>query len=77
MHLGEEGYMRHVRDIMETTRAIAAGVAEISGLKLLGGTKAMIVCIGSDEINIYRLVSVVWLLVSGILSDSTLTSLLS
>lgn len=58
MHLGEEGYMHHVKDIMETTRVIAEGVAEISGLKLLGGTKAMIVCIGSDEINIYNLVGV-------------------
>lgn len=56
MHLGEEGYLKHTKDIMESTRTIAEGVAEIKGLKLLGGTKAMIVCIASDEINIYTLV---------------------
>jgi glutamate/tyrosine decarboxylase-like PLP-dependent enzyme len=45
MALGEEGYHQHTRDILAVTQEIAAGVREIKGLRLLGGTpQAMIVC---------------------------------
>ena len=53
--LGEEGYMSRVKQIMKTTQRIAEQVASIPGLHLLGGRpKAMIVCFGSSEFNIYR-----------------------
>ena len=40
---------------MNATQRIAAQVASIEGLHLLGGIpKAMIVCFGSTEFNIYR-----------------------
>lgn len=42
--MGEEGYMKHCRDIIETTKAIATGVKLIDGLVLLGAAEAMIVC---------------------------------
>ena len=57
MHLGEEGYKRHAEQILETTKAIAEGVRNIAGLKVLGDVAAMIVCFASDEMNIYRVVS--------------------
>lgn len=45
MALGEDGYNQHTRDILETTQAIAKGVQNIRGIRLLGGTpEAMIVC---------------------------------
>ena len=34
--IGEEGYLKHTKDILETTVAIAKGVAGIPGLRLLG-----------------------------------------
>ena len=53
--LGEQGYLTRVGKIMNTTHRIAAQVASIEGLYLLGGMpKAMIVCFGSTEFNIYR-----------------------
>lgn len=45
MAMGEDGYNQHTRDILAVTQEIAAGVREIQGLRLLGGTpQAMIVC---------------------------------
>jgi glutamate/tyrosine decarboxylase-like PLP-dependent enzyme len=55
MAMGERGYMRHVGEIMQTARAIADGVREIKGLRILGGAQAMLVCFtGTDGLNIYR-----------------------
>ena len=44
MALGEEGYMRHVKDIMVATRRIAQGVKLIDGLDVIGNAEVMIVC---------------------------------
>lgn len=45
MALGEDGFNQHTRDILAVTQEIAAGVREIKGIRLLGGTpEAMIVC---------------------------------
>lgn len=54
---GEEGYKKHVKDIMETTRQMADGVRLISGLKVMGAAEAMIVCFASTEpaLNIYSI----------------------
>lgn len=51
--MGEEGYLRLVRDILETTRQIAEGVLEIDGLRLLGDAAAMIVCFTGEGCNVY------------------------
>ena len=55
MVLGEDGFNSHVRDILAVTQAIAKGVREIKGIRLLGGTpEAMIVCFGGGEgLNVY------------------------
>ena len=51
--MGEEGYLRLVKDILDTTRRIAEGVGEIVGLRLLGDAAAMIVCFTGDGCNVY------------------------
>jgi hypothetical protein len=38
MALGEDGFNQHTRDILAVTQEIAAGVREIKGIRLLGGT---------------------------------------
>lgn len=55
--MGEEGYLRHTKDIVETTKLISDGLREIKGLKQLGNAEAMIVCFSSTKeeegLNIY------------------------
>lgn len=56
VRLGEEGYMKHTRDIMESVRTIAEGVSRINGLRVIGQSQAMIVCFQSaddSKLNIY------------------------
>ena len=58
MAIGQEGYLKHTKDIVEATRFIAEGVKEIEGLTLLGNAEAMIVCFGAaagtpTTINVY------------------------
>jgi glutamate/tyrosine decarboxylase-like PLP-dependent enzyme len=54
MAMGEDGYTERVQNIMDTTQWIAERVNDIEGLYLLGDPKAMIVCFGSKDYNIYR-----------------------
>jgi sphinganine-1-phosphate aldolase len=54
--LGEEGFMRNARDIIETAREIGRGVAAIPGLEVIGNVEAMIVCFRATKdggVNIY------------------------
>lgn len=54
--LGVEGFNLRVKWIMETTKYIAEKVNLIEGVHLVGGMpKAMVVCFGSKEFDIYRL----------------------
>ena len=46
--VGEDGFMKHTKEIMETTIFIKNEVAKIPGLKLLGSCEAMIVCFTGD-----------------------------
>ena len=52
--MGEDGYTERTCEIMDTTQWIADRVRDIDGLFLLGDPKAMIVCFGSNEFNVYR-----------------------
>lgn len=55
MCLGEEGYLKHTKDILNTTKILAEGISKIKGLYLLGDAEAMIVCFnGEPGINIYN-----------------------
>jgi sphinganine-1-phosphate aldolase len=53
--IGEDGYLRQTRDIMETAKLIGEGVRNIPGLKVMGAVEVMIVCFASDNsrLNIY------------------------
>eukprot|EP00560_Eucampia_antarctica_P003150 CAMPEP_0197836132 /NCGR_PEP_ID=MMETSP1437-20131217/28080_1 /TAXON_ID=49252 ORGANISM="Eucampia antarctica, Strain CCMP1452" /NCGR_SAMPLE_ID=MMETSP1437 /ASSEMBLY_ACC=CAM_ASM_001096 /LENGTH=497 /DNA_ID=CAMNT_0043442081 /DNA_START=381 /DNA_END=1874 /DNA_ORIENTATION=+ len=52
--IGENGYKRRVKLILDAAKEISRALEKIEGLKLLGDTPAMIVCFGSDEFDIYR-----------------------
>ncbi|MCD4533849.1 aminotransferase class V-fold PLP-dependent enzyme [Nocardioides sp. cx-169] len=47
--LGDEGYDTLARDVLEATDRIAAGVAEIQGLRLLSRPDSTLVAIATDE----------------------------
>lgn len=54
--IGEEGYVRHTKEIIDCTRAIREGCRSIQGLVLYGKCDAMIVCVGPEPgegLNIY------------------------
>jgi sphinganine-1-phosphate aldolase len=53
--LGRQGYRERVDQIVKAARSFAAGVEKIDGLKLLTTTPYMVVCLGSDEMDIYRI----------------------
>jgi hypothetical protein len=44
------GFVRRTRDVVGCARAIAAGVATMDGLFLMGPNQAMIVCFGAREV---------------------------
>lgn len=52
--LGREGFEGRASRIVEAARAIAKGVRGIPGLKLMTPDPFMVVCFGSDEVDIYR-----------------------
>jgi sphinganine-1-phosphate aldolase len=57
MTLGEEGYLKHVKEIMETTQKLKRGIEAIPGLRVLGQTQAMVVCFtGVGDVNVYAVV---------------------
>ncbi|HEY9843426.1 MAG TPA: aspartate aminotransferase family protein, partial [Candidatus Obscuribacterales bacterium] len=51
--LGEEGYLRIAREVMETTRKVMRAVDEIEGIKVLGQPEMSIFAIGSDDLDVY------------------------
>ena len=52
--LGREGLEARAIRIVEASRVIAQGVAKIPGLKLMTPKPSMVVCFGSDDVDIYR-----------------------
>lgn len=55
MTMGREGYAHNVKEIMDVTQRIAAGVNSIDGVRVFGKPHAMIVAFGTDDpsLNIY------------------------
>ena len=51
--MGEEGYMRATKAIVETANKIKAGLADIPEVKLMGDP-LWIIALGSDSLNIYE-----------------------
>lgn len=54
--MGENGYTKHAKEIMETCKKIADGVSDIEGLEVIGHAEVMIVCFISNnpKMNIYN-----------------------
>ncbi|CAN0188626.1 unnamed protein product [Ascophyllum nodosum] len=53
--LGQDGYLKAVKGIMETVKEVAEGVTNIKGLSLVGEPTAMVVCFrGEGDVNIYK-----------------------
>lgn len=52
-YLGEEGYLRIAREVMETTRKVMKAVDGMEGIHVLSDPEMSIFAIGSDEIDIY------------------------
>jgi len=56
-HLGDEGYMEIVREVMEATKFLIDGIKRIEGLQVLGQPDMCMFSFAStsDKINVYRL----------------------
>jgi sphinganine-1-phosphate aldolase len=55
MSIGESGYRERVQAILNASRAVAEGISEIPGIRLLGKqAPTMIVCFDSTDMDIYR-----------------------
>ena len=52
-YLGEEGYLRMARAVMETRNRIMAGVDAIPGLKILSDPDISVMALASDELDVY------------------------
>jgi glutamate/tyrosine decarboxylase-like PLP-dependent enzyme len=55
-HLGDEGYVRLARIMLEATRRVSAGIAAIPGLRLLGRPDMNLVAFTSDEVSVFHVV---------------------
>lgn len=53
--LGEEGYMRIIREVQEATRRLIDGINSIAGLQVLGEPAMCMFSFKSDAINVYQL----------------------
>jgi glutamate/tyrosine decarboxylase-like PLP-dependent enzyme len=54
-YLGEEGYLRLARTVLDTSKALREGIAAIPGLKLLGDPRLSIFAFSSDSLDVYAL----------------------
>jgi glutamate/tyrosine decarboxylase-like PLP-dependent enzyme len=54
-YLGEEGYLRLARTVLDTARALREGVAATPGLKLLGEPPVSVFAFSSDTLDVYAL----------------------
>ena len=54
-YLGEEGYLRLSRTVLDTARALREGIAAVPGLRLLGAPSLSIFAFTSDQLDIYAL----------------------
>jgi sphinganine-1-phosphate aldolase len=57
-YLGEEGYLRLVRIVRETTEKLREGIASISGLRIWGDPAMSVMAFGSEEIDIMAVADV-------------------
>ena len=51
-YLGEDGYLRLAKIVLETTQRLRAGIGGIDALHVWGNPDATLIAFGSDEIDI-------------------------
>ena len=54
-YLGEEGYMRIAKEVMDATVKIKKGVAALEGIYIIADPHMSILAIGSDKYDVFRL----------------------
>lgn len=54
-YLGEAGYLRIARQVMETTAQLRQGIAAIPGIRVLGDPDMSVLAIGSDGLDVYEI----------------------
>lgn len=57
VHIGENGYIRAARDILETVSEIKSGLAVVEDLEMIGEPDLSVICIGATKesgLNIYQ-----------------------
>jgi sphinganine-1-phosphate aldolase len=54
MSIGENGYMKIVSKLMDTSKRIEAGIMKIEGLYVLGKPDMTVIAFGSREVDIYK-----------------------
>ncbi|MFZ5823560.1 MAG: pyridoxal phosphate-dependent decarboxylase family protein [Bacillota bacterium] len=54
-YLGEEGYLRLARTVLDTTRAIVEGIRATPGLRVLGEPDMSVLAFASDELDVFSL----------------------
>ncbi|GEN08344.1 Glutamate or tyrosine decarboxylase [Myxococcus fulvus] len=54
-YLGEEGYLRLARQVLDTARALREGIVATPGLKLVGDPRLSVFAFSSDVLDVYAL----------------------
>ncbi len=54
-YLGEEGYMRLTKEVMETTRVLKEGIEKTGKLEILGSPVMSVFAVGSNQLDVYTL----------------------
>ncbi|KAM9560953.1 sphingosine-1-phosphate lyase 1-like isoform 1-T1 [Salvelinus alpinus] len=55
MHMGEDGYIKATKKIIDTARTIKTEIRKINGVFVFGDPEVSVVAIGSDVFDIFRL----------------------
>jgi sphinganine-1-phosphate aldolase len=54
-YLGEEGYRRMIREVMDATQRMIEGINATEDLRVLGQPQMSMFCFASDAVNVYQL----------------------
>ena len=57
MYMGEDGYVNATKKIVSTARKIQEGLKKIPGIYILGAPKLSVIAVGSNDFNIFCLIT--------------------
>ena len=52
-YLGDDGYTRLARVVLDTTRSIQSGISDTEGLRVIGDPDMSVFAFGSDSLDIH------------------------